>query len=78
MNSKRKHRQLVNHYIEMFAAKDRQEQWAIEEASKPIPKGHSVAVYEALGIMPLPDDHPLYENAKPFVAITGGCKKNKV
>ena len=71
-------KELVKHYIEMFAAKDRQEKWAIEEARKPIPKGHSGAVYEALGIMPLPDDHPLYENAKPFVAITGGCKKNKV
>ena len=77
MSSEKKHRQLVNHYTEMFAAKDRQEQWAIEEACRPIPKGHSGAVYEALGIMPLPDDHPLYENAKPFVAITGGCKKNK-
>ena len=41
MNSERKHRQLVNHYIEMFAAKDRQEQWAIDEARKPVPKGHS-------------------------------------
>ena len=70
-------KELVKHYIEMFAAKDRQEQWAIDEARRPIPKGHSGAVYEALGIMPLPDDHPLYENAKPFVAITGGCKKNK-
>ena len=48
MNSERKHRQLVNHYIEMFAAKDRQEQWAIDEARKPIPKGHSAVSYTHL------------------------------
>ena len=78
MSSEKKHRQLVNHYTEMFAAKDRQEQWAIEEACRPIPKGHSGAVYEALGIMPLPDDHRLYKNAKPFVVITRGNRKKKV
>ena len=63
-------KELVTHYIELFAAKDRQEQWAIDEYAKPIPKGHTGAVLEALGIKPLPDDHPLYKNAKPFVVIS--------
>ena len=70
-------KELVKHYIEMFAAKDRQEQWAIDEAAKPIPKGHTGAVFEALGIKPLPDDHPLYKNAKPFVVIPRGRSKKK-
>ena len=59
------------------AAKDRQEQWAIDEAARPIPKEHTGAVYEALGIKPIPDDHPLYKNAKPFVVIPGGSSKKK-
>ena len=72
MNDKK----LVTHYIELLAAKDRQEQWAIDEAAKPIPKGHTGAFLEALGIKPLPDDHPLYTNAQPFVIISPrGVKK---
>ena len=70
-------KELVKHYIELFAAKDRQEQWAIDEAAKPIPKGHSGAIYEALGIKPIPDDHPLYKNATPFVVIPAGRSKKK-
>ena len=72
MNDKK----LVTHYIELLAAKDRQEQWAIDEAAKPIPKGHTGAFLEALGIKPLPDDHSLYINAQPFVIISHrGVKK---
>ena len=72
MNDKK----LVTHYIELLAAKDRQEQWAIDEAAKPLPKGHTGAFLEALGIKPLPDDHPLYTNAQPFVIISPrGVKK---
>ena len=70
-------KELVKHYTELLEAKDRQEQWAIDEAAKPIPKGHSGAVYEALGIMPLPDDHALYKNATSFVVIPGGNRKKK-
>ena len=70
-------KELVTHYIELLAAKDRQEQWAIDEAAKPIPKGHSGAIYEALGIKPIPDDHPLYKNATPFVVIPAGRSKKK-
>ena len=72
MNDKK----LVTHYIELLAAKNRQEQWAIDEAAKPIPKGHTGAFLEALGIKPLPDDHPLYTNAQPFIIIShhGGKK----
>ena len=62
-------KELVTHYIELLAAKDRQEQWAIDEAAKPLPKGHTGAFLEALGIKPIPDDHPLYTNAQPFVII---------
>ena len=69
-------KELVTHYIELLAAKDRQEQWAIDEAAKPLPKGHTGACLEALGIKPLPDDHPLYTNAQPFVIISPrGVKK---
>ena len=69
-------KELVTHYIELLAAKDRQEQWAIDEAAKPLPKGHTGAFLEALGIKPLPDDHPLYTNAQPFVIISPrGVKK---
>ena len=69
-------KELVTHYIKLFAAKDRQKQWAIDQYAKPIPKGHTGAVFEALGIKPLPDDHPLYKNATPFVVIShrGGKK----
>ena len=74
MNDRKK---LVAHYIELLAAKDRQEQWAIDEAAKPLPKGHTGAFLEALGIKPLPDDHPLYKNAAPFVIIGGGNRKKK-
>ena len=75
MNEKKK---LVTHYIELLAAKDRQEQWAIDEAAKPLPEGHTGAFLEALGIKPLPDDHPLYKNAAPFVVIPLGRSKKKV
>ena len=72
------HKELVTHYIELYEAKNRQEQWAIDEAAKPLPKGHPGAFLEALGIKPLPDDHPLYKNATPFVIIGGGSRKKKV
>ena len=74
------HEQLVRHYAELLEAKDRGEQWAIEEYDKPMNQEQYAAFFDAFcdmhGIEPLPDDHPLYTNAQPFVIISPrGVKK---
>ena len=75
-------KELVKHYTELLEAEDRQEQWAIDELAKPLktPEQRG-ACFEAvclkIGIKPIPDDHPLYQNAAPFVVIPGGRSKKK-
>ena len=78
---KMNHEQLVKHYAELLEAKDRGEQWAIEEYDKPMNQEQYAAFFDAfcdrLGIEPIPDDHPLYTNAKPFVIIGNRGKQRK-
>ena len=74
------HQQLVEHYTELLEAKDRGEQWAIDEYDKPMNQEQYAAFFDVFcdrhGIEPLPDDHPLYTNAQPFVIISPrGVKK---
>ncbi len=75
------HEQLVKHYAELLEAKDRGEQWAIDECDKPMNQEQYAAFFDAfcdkLGIEPIPDDHPLYTNAKPFVIIGNRGKQWK-
>ena len=75
-------KELVKHYTELLEAKDRQEQWAIDELAKPLktPEQRG-ACFQAVclkrGIKPIPDDHPLYKNAATFVVIGRGSRKKK-
>ena len=73
------HEQLVRHYAELLEAKDRGEQWAIDEYDKPMNQEQYAAFFDAfcdrLGIEPVPDNHPIYSTG-PFVIIgnRGGKK----